>query len=97
GASTASAVATVLCIKIGESARPFETLARQLARKNLLIVVDNCEHIIGSCPALCEAILSAAPEVRILATSREPLSCLGEQVFEVPPLALPGEGSPDAS
>ena len=97
GASTASTVATVLGIKIGESATPFETLARQLGRKNLLIVLDNCEQIIGSCAALCEAILGAAPEVRILATSREPLSCLGEQVFDVPPLALPGEGAPDAS
>jgi len=97
GTSTASAVATVLGIKIGESATPFEALARQLARRNLLIVVDNCEQIIDTCAALCEAILKAAPEVRILATSREPLSCLGEQVFDVPPLALPGEGPPDAS
>lgn len=97
GASTAGAVATVLGIKIGESAAPFETLARQLARKNLLIVLDNCEQIIASCAALCEAIARAAPNVHILATSREPLSCIGEQVFEVPPLALPGEGAPDSS
>ncbi len=97
GASTASAVATVLGIKIGESATPFETLARQLARRNLMIVLDNCEQIIASCAALCEAIIAAAPNVRILATSRESLSCLGEQVFEVPPLALPGDGLPDSS
>ena len=97
GASTASAVATVLGIKIGESATPFETLARQLARRNLLIVLDNCEQIIAACAALCEAIIAAAPNVRILATSRESLSCLGEQVFEVPPLALPGDGAPNSS
>jgi predicted ATPase len=96
-ASTAGAVATTLGIKIGESTAPLETLARQLARRHLLIVLDNCEQIIAGCAALCEAILGAAPNVRILATSREPLSCLGEQVFEVPPLALPGESSPDAA
>lgn len=93
-AATAGAVATVLGIKVGESATPFETLARQLARKNLLIVLDNCEQIIASCAVLCEAIIRMAPNVRILATSREPLSCFGEQVFEVPPLALPGENTP---
>lgn len=96
-ASTAGAVATVLGIKIGESAAPCETLARQLARRNLLIVLDNCEQIIASCAALCEAIVAAAPNVRILATSRESLSCLGEQVFEVPPLALPGDGAANSS
>ena len=97
GDSAAGAVATVLGIKIGESAAPFESLARQLARRNMLIVLDNCEQIIASCAALCEAIVVAAPNVRILATSREALSCLGEQVFEVPPLALPREGMPNSS
>jgi predicted ATPase/DNA-binding winged helix-turn-helix (wHTH) protein len=91
GASTAGAVATALGIQIGEGAAPFENLARQLARRNLLLVLDNCEHIVFSCAQLCEAVLAAAPGVRILATSREPLSCLGEQVFEVLPLALPEE------
>jgi len=97
GTATAGAVATALGIKIGESAAPFETLARQLARRNLLIVLDNCEQIVAACAALCEAIMGVAPNVRILATSREPLSCLGEQVFEVPPLALPGDGAPSSS
>jgi predicted ATPase/DNA-binding winged helix-turn-helix (wHTH) protein len=91
GASTAGAVATALGIQIGEGAAPFENLARQLARRNLLIVLDNCEHIVSSCAQLCEAVLAAAPGVCIIATSREPLSCQGEQVFEVLPLALPDE------
>ncbi len=91
GASTAGAVATALGIQIGEGATPFDNLARQLARRNLLIVLDNCEQIVGSCAQLCETVLAAAPSVRIIATSREPLSCRGEQVFEVPPLALPDE------
>lgn len=96
-ASTAGAVATVLGIKIGESTHPFDTLARQLARRSMLIVLDNCEHVIAACAELCEAIASAAPQVHILATSREPLSCLGEQVFEVPPLALPDEAAQRSS
>ncbi len=91
GASTAGAVATALGIQIAEGGTPFDNLARQLARRNLLVVLDNCEHIVGPCAQLCESLLAAAPGVRIIATSREPLSCLGEQVFEVSPLALPGE------
>lgn len=91
GASTAGAVATTLGIQIGERSTPFDSLARHLARRNLLLVLDNCEHLVGACAELCEALLARAPGVRIIATSREPLSCLGEQVFEVPPLALPGE------
>jgi len=90
-ALTAGAVATSLGIKTGESAAPFDTLARHLAKKNMLIVLDNCEHVIASCARLCEALLRVAPAVKIVATSREALSCLGEQIFEVPALALPGE------
>ncbi|HEY3777119.1 MAG TPA: winged helix-turn-helix domain-containing protein [Rhizomicrobium sp.] len=90
---TAGAVATVLGVKMGEGAAPFETLARQLARKTLLLVLDNCEHVIAACARLSESILRTAPGIKVLATSREALSCLGEQVFEVPPLALPPEGA----
>ncbi|MGH6887705.1 MAG: ATP-binding protein [Rhizomicrobium sp.] len=87
------AVATVLGVKIGQSAAPLDTLARQLAQKSLLIVLDNCEHVVSVAAQLSEALLRAAPEVKILATSRESLGCIGEQVFEVPPLALPLEGA----
>ena len=93
GALTASAVATALGIKIGDSATSFETLARQLSRKSSLIVLDNCEHVIEACAQLSEAFLRTAPNVKILATSREALSCLAEQIFEVPPLALPHENA----
>ncbi|HTT81873.1 MAG TPA: winged helix-turn-helix domain-containing protein [Rhizomicrobium sp.] len=91
GTATAGAVATALGIQIGEGAAPVDTLARRLAGRNLLVVLDNCEHMVASCAPLCEALLAVAPGVRIIATSREPLSCLGEQIFEVPPLALPDE------
>jgi predicted ATPase/DNA-binding winged helix-turn-helix (wHTH) protein len=87
-----TALATVLGIKIGHSDHPRETVARQLARRTLLIVLDNCEHVVKAAAELAEAVLEAAPGVKILATSREPLSCRGEQVLEIPPLALPKEG-----
>ena len=87
------AVATALGVKIGQSAAPLDTLARQLARKSMLIVLDNCEHVVSATALLSEALVRAATGVRILATSREALRCIGEQIFEVPPLALPREGS----
>ncbi|MGH6876315.1 MAG: ATP-binding protein [Rhizomicrobium sp.] len=87
------AVATALGIKIGQSAAPLDTLARQLSRKSLLLVLDNCEHVVSAAALLSEALLRAAPCVKILATSREGLRCIGERIFEVPPLALPCEGA----
>ncbi|HEX4077386.1 MAG TPA: winged helix-turn-helix domain-containing protein [Rhizomicrobium sp.] len=83
------AIATTLGIEIGANAKPLETLSRQLARKSLLIVLDNCEHLLAACAWSAETLLAVAPGVRILATSREPLSCAGERLFEVLPLALP--------
>jgi predicted ATPase len=83
------ATAAALGIEIGDNAKPLDTLARHLARRSLLLVLDNCEQVIAGAKALCEGILGAAPNVRILATSREALCCSGEQVFELPPLALP--------
>ena len=50
-----------------------DTLARVLARQQLLLVLDNCEHVIGAAAALCAGLLPACDDVRILATSREPL------------------------
>ncbi|HEY1615200.1 MAG TPA: winged helix-turn-helix domain-containing protein [Rhizomicrobium sp.] len=89
GMSMAGAVATALGIQAGDGAEPFDALARQLAQRNLLLVLDNCEHLVAPSAQLCEALLGAAPGVKIIATSREPLACLGEQVFEVPALTLP--------
>lgn len=87
-----AAVATLLGIKLGQSAAPRDTLARHLARKKLLLVLDNCEHVLSAATLLAEALVRTAPDVNILATSREPLSCTGEQIFHVPPLALPPDG-----
>ncbi len=61
-------------------------LARQLAESELLLVLDTCEHLAGACAQLAEALLDACPDLRILATSREPLGSPGEHVVPVFPL-----------
>jgi predicted ATPase/DNA-binding CsgD family transcriptional regulator len=65
-----------------------------LRDKRMLLVVDNCEHLLPAVTRLADAVLKAAPFVRILATSREPLSVAGEHVVPVPPLDLPPFSSP---
>ncbi len=55
----------------------------------MLLVLDNCEHLLAACADLANAILVACPDVRILATSQEPLSIAGEAVLPVPPLTVP--------
>ncbi|MFF0751000.1 BTAD domain-containing putative transcriptional regulator [Streptomyces sp. NPDC004267] len=65
---------------------PTEHLVEDLARRPLLLVLDNCEHVIGAAAALAETLLTRCPGLRILATSREPLGVPGEAVRPVEPL-----------
>jgi predicted ATPase/DNA-binding CsgD family transcriptional regulator len=67
-------------------------LARVLARQQLLLVLDNCEHLIGAAAELCAGLLAACDDVRVLATSREPLAVAGEARYRLGPLTLPGPG-----
>lgn len=86
------AVATVLGVH-GTPGRPLlATLAAALASCHLLLVLDNCEHVVGACARLAETLLRSSPHLRILATSREPLRISGEVTRQVPPLALPAGG-----
>ena len=71
----------------GESAA--DAVVRTLARQQLLMVLDNCEHVIDAVAELCAALLPAADDVRVLATSREPLRVAGEVWYRLAPLALP--------
>src|SRR5579875_2147363 len=71
-----------------------QTLAVALAPKQLLLVLDNCEHLAGACADLVETLLQSCPDLRILATSREPLRVPGEVTWPVPPLALPPTDRP---
>jgi predicted ATPase len=66
-----------------------DRLSDALRTRRLLLVLDNCEHVIDAAAGLAQALLRDAPGVRILATSQEPLDIAGEQVWPVPPLDLP--------
>ncbi len=66
-----------------------ETLADRLADKHLLLVLDNCEHMIVTCALVVRRILARAREVRVLTTSREPMKIGGEQTYAIPPLPVP--------
>lgn len=73
-----------------------ESLLQQLHSKKMLIVLDNCEHLIAGCAALAQQLLSQTSELRILATSREPLAIPGEVLYPVSGLALPAAGIPSS-
>ena len=65
------------------------TLARVLARQQLLLVLDNCEHVISTAAGLCAELVAACDELRVLATSREALQVAGEARYRLGPLAVP--------
>lgn len=67
-------------------------VARDLATKQLLILLDNCEHLISGCAHFAQQVLGACPEVRLLATSRQPLHVPGEGVWLLNPLPVPDAG-----
>ena len=71
-----------------------DALARVLAQQQVLLVLDNCEHVIGAAAALCAGLLPVADDVRILATSREPLRVAAEARYRLGPLSLPGPDDP---
>jgi predicted ATPase/transcriptional regulator with XRE-family HTH domain len=68
------------------------TLLGHLKERHLLLVLDNCEHLVSACAELATALLRACPSVRILATSREGLGVAGERLYRVPSLAAPPLG-----
>jgi len=72
------------------------TLSGLLTDRQLLLVLDNCEHLIDACAVLADALLRACPRLRILATSRQPLGITGEHTLSVPPLSLPGADRPSS-
>jgi predicted ATPase/DNA-binding SARP family transcriptional activator len=88
-ADVAEAVADVLGVRDDDTAPLPPRLATALAAKRALLVIDNCEHLVEEAAALVSALLRAAPGLRVLATSREPLCVTGEHVHMVPPLTEP--------
>jgi len=93
-----SAVAGVLGLKLGGGQILAESVARAIGAKKLLLVLDNCEHVIGSAAELAETVVRLCPRTTVLATSREILRVDGEYVYRVPPLDVPPphQNEPDA-
>ena len=85
-----AAVAVALGVRQAPGMSMSESLAAVLARRQLLIVLDNCEHVLAAVADLCAALLLAADDIRILATSREPVGVAGETRYRLAPLTLPG-------
>jgi predicted ATPase/DNA-binding CsgD family transcriptional regulator len=91
-AQVAPAVAAALGVREQPGVPAAVAAARVLARRQLLLVLDNCEHVIGAAAELCAGLLQACDDVRVLATSREPLRIAGESAYRLAPLPVPGPG-----
>jgi predicted ATPase/DNA-binding winged helix-turn-helix (wHTH) protein len=89
-------VATELGLDLADAVVSPGRVANALAAKQLLLVLDNCEHLVGAAASMAEALFRANPAARMMATSREPLRAEGECLYRVPPLAVPTECSRDA-
>ena len=83
----------------GEAGRPLlDTLVGALGARQVLVLLDNCEHLVDACAGLCQQLLTGCPGVRIVATSQEPLRIPQEVVWQVTPLAVPPPAdAPDAA
>ncbi len=83
------AVAAVFDLRESRSVPLMTSLIRFLKKKNLLLVLDNCEHLIAACAQLVDTLLRASPGLSVVATSREPLVVPGEAILQIPNLTLP--------
>ncbi len=90
----AGAAAIALRVKEVPGQPLVDTLIHHLRERRTLIVLDNCEHLIGACASLVDTLVRACPGVNVLATSREPLGVEAETPWRVPSLTLPDEASP---
>lgn len=88
------AVAAVLGVREQPGQPVLHSLKDHLRSKDILLVLDNCEHLIDACARLTDNLLHACPNLRILATSREALGISGETTWAVPSLSLPGVQDP---
>ncbi|MGI5466241.1 ATP-binding protein [Streptomyces sp. CA-132043] len=92
GALLAHVIAEALPLA-DQTARPMiDVVAEYLAERELLLVLDTCEHLTDACALAAEALLRAAPGLRILATSRRTLNLVGERILTIEPLPVPGVG-----
>ena len=93
GVNDPAMVAAAVAAAVGVRERPgqalVDTLAEQLRARSLLVVLDNCEHLVAACAQLVGVLTSVCPQLQVLATSRTPLTVEGEVTFEVGPLPVP--------
>lgn len=89
----ARTTADALGIATSHEADPGQQVAARLAEGRQLLVLDNCEHVVDACAELVAELLRRCADLRILATSREPLDVDGEQIWRVPSLSLPAPGA----
>ncbi len=87
-----SAVAGALGLKLGGEQATAELLARAIGDRHLLLVLDNCEHLIDAVATLVETVMQLCPRASVLATSREVMRIQGEAVYRVPALDVPAPG-----
>lgn len=90
----AQTTAAALGLRDDSPLPPTDRLIEQLAERQLLIVLDNCEHLVEDCAALVDAILSHCADVRVLATSRSALQIEAECTLPLPPLSVPEDDEP---
>ncbi len=91
-----SAVAGVLGLRLGGTEISAESVARAIGGKKLLMVLDNCEHVVDAVASLAETIVRLCPAISVLATSREVLRIEGEHVYRVPALDVPSQHQEDS-
>jgi predicted ATPase/DNA-binding XRE family transcriptional regulator len=84
-----ASIAAVFGIQQSAGTSLLDSLSISLQPRELILLLDNCEHLLASCAEVCEALLRACPRLRIVATSREPLRTDGEYLFRVPSLGVP--------
>lgn len=83
------AVARALHLRDSSDRSPLDALLAALAFQDVLLILDNCEHVINACATFADAVIRNCPSVHVLATSREPLGVDGERVYRVPSMTLP--------
>jgi non-specific serine/threonine protein kinase len=76
---------------------PLESVVATIGASACIVLLDNCEHLVAECAAVATALLRGCPNLRLVATSQEPLSVSGEQIFTVPPMSVPGAGATRAA
>ncbi|HEY2508310.1 MAG TPA: adenylate/guanylate cyclase domain-containing protein [Streptosporangiaceae bacterium] len=88
--------AVALALGLPDSGDQAAAITQALAGQRVVLVLDNCEHVIDAAAKFCDEVLRQCPDVRFLATSREPLGIGGETVYRVPSLSLPGADAQSA-